>query len=204
MFASTAARRLSLLATRLFSTTTATMSNNGTATTTTNAEFATFAAGCFWGVQHLFDKHYKTKGLLASEVGYANGLSSATNPTYKQVCTGTTNHAEVVRLQFDPAQVSYEELVTFFFRIHDPTTVNRQGPDVGTQYRSGIYYYSPAQKETAEVVKQRVQKYFPKPIATEITPIDQFYTAEDYHQKYLVKNPDGYECPSHFVREFKG
>ncbi|KAJ3353690.1 Peptide-methionine (S)-S-oxide reductase [Allomyces javanicus] len=176
------------------------MTSNGTAT---NTEFATFAAGCFWGVQHLFDKHYKAKGLLASEVGYANGLASATNPTYKQVCTGTTNHAEVVRLQFDPTKVSYDELVTFFFRIHDPTDVNRQGPDVGTQYRSGIYYYSPAQKATAEAVKQRVQKYFPKPITTEITPIDQFYTAEDYHQKYLVKNPDGYECPSHFVREFK-
>ncbi|KAI9217680.1 peptide methionine sulfoxide reductase MsrA [Blastocladiella britannica] len=176
-------------------------STMSTATTASNTESATFAAGCFWGVEHIYNKHFKGKGIVSTEVGYAQG--AAANPTYKQVCTGTTNHAEVVRVHFDPTLVSYEQLVTFFFRMHDPTDVNRQGPDVGTQYRSGIYTVSADQDRIAHEVKERVAKYFSKPIATEITELTTFWTAEGYHQQYLVKNPSGYECPSHFVREFK-
>ncbi|KAI9150996.1 Peptide methionine sulfoxide reductase [Blastocladiella emersonii ATCC 22665] len=172
-----------------------------TTTSPATTEFATLAAGCFWGVEHLYLKHYRTKGIVSTAVGYAQGASA--NPTYKQVCSGTTNHAEVLRVEFDPAKVSYEELVTFFFRIHDPTTVNRQGPDVGTQYRSGIYTENDAQRQVAEAVKAKVQKYFNAPIATEIQPLTTFWPAEEYHQKYLIKNPSGYECPSHFVREFR-
>ncbi|KAL7746371.1 Peptide methionine sulfoxide reductase [Sorochytrium milnesiophthora] len=169
----------------------------------TSNEFATLAAGCFWGVQQLYDKHYGNKGIVKTEVGYAGGRDDLKNPSYKQVCTGQTGFAEVLRIEFDPSKLSYDEIVTFFFRIHDPTQVDRQGLDVGTQYRSAIYYYSPAQRDAAEAVKQRVQKYFKTPIATEIAPIKEFYTAEEYHQKYLDVNPTGYHCPSHFVREFK-
>ncbi|ORZ35319.1 peptide methionine sulfoxide reductase MsrA [Catenaria anguillulae PL171] len=157
--------------------------------------------GCFWGVEHIYNKHYRTKGILSTSVGYAQGTSD--NPSYKQVCTGTTNHAEVLRIEFDPARLSFEEIVTFFFKIHDPTTVNRQGPDVGTQYRSGIYYESEQQREIAEQVKSKVQKHFKAPIVTEIEKLQKYWPAEEYHQVYLEKNPSGYHCPSHFVREWK-
>ncbi|KAI9142600.1 peptide methionine sulfoxide reductase MsrA [Paraphysoderma sedebokerense] len=176
---------------------------NSTTKMSEGSELATFAAGCFWGVEHLYLKHYKGKGVLSTQVGYSNGKEELKNVTYKQVCSGNTDYAEVCQVQFDPKQVSYEELVTFFFKIHDPTQMNQQGPDVGTQYRSGIYTHSPAQQTTAESVKSNVQKYFKSPIATEIKPLKNYYTAEEYHQKYLIQNPSGYHCPSHFVREFK-
>ncbi len=146
---------------------------------------ATFAAGCFWGVEEKFSK---VPGVLSTAVGYAGGETK--NPTYGQVCSDTTGHAESVRVTFDPAVVGYEELVRFFFGIHDPTQVNRQGPDVGTQYRSAIFYHSDEQKETARRVMDELgaSGQFKKPIATELLPEPTFYKAEEYHQKYYQKN----------------
>ena len=147
-------------------------------------ESATFAAGCFWGVQAKFDK---IKGVLSSSVGYTGG--TVKNPTYEQVCTHTTGHAEVVQVEFDPTVVTYAQLVDTFFGLHDPTQLNRQGPDVGTNYRSAIFYHSPAQKAIAEVAKQKLNaegKYAGR-VVTEIVPAVEFYPAEDYHQKYLQK-----------------
>jgi peptide methionine sulfoxide reductase msrA/msrB len=148
-------------------------------------EIATFAAGCFWGVEY---KLGKIRGVLSTVVGYAGGKTA--DPTYKDVCTGKTGHAESVRLTFNPAQVSYEELVRRFFEIHDPTQVNRQGPDHGTQYRSAIFYHDKKQRETAEKVmaELRASGRFKKPLATELVPAADFYPAEEYHQKYLEKN----------------
>ncbi|TFK37805.1 methionine sulfoxide reductase A [Crucibulum laeve] len=164
-------------------------------------ETATFAAGCFWGVEHIFLKHYKDKGILKTSVGYTGGKEGATNPDYKTVCSGSTNHAEALKIEFDPSVVSYEELVKFFYRTHDPTTVNRQGGDVGTQYRSAIFTHSPAQKATAQTVTEQVQKehFTPKgqKIVTEILDADTWWDAEDYHQLYLFNNPEGYQCPTH-------
>jgi len=162
-------------------------------------EKATFAAGCFWGVEHLYVKHFKKDGVTTS-VGYIGG--NVENPTYRQVCGGDTEHAEAVELTFDPSKVSYATLTEFFYKLHDPTTLNYQGPDRGTQYRSAIFYHSEEQKETAEKVTAEVQEkhYKGKPIVTKIVPAGKFYTAEEYHQKYLDKNPDGYECPTHFLR----
>ncbi|CAL8464614.1 g4149 [Coccomyxa elongata] len=154
------------------------------------AKTATFAAGCFWGVEHYFNKHFK-EGILKSEVGYTGGDTK--DPNYRQVCSGTTGHAEAVRFEYDPSKVSYEDLVEYFYRIHDPTTKNRQGNDVGTQYRSAIYYEDDEQKrlaeeKTAELQKTRIRA----PITTEIVPAQQWFSAEEYHQKYLVTNPGGY------------
>ncbi|PIU63260.1 MAG: peptide-methionine (S)-S-oxide reductase [Armatimonadetes bacterium CG07_land_8_20_14_0_80_59_28] len=144
-------------------------------------ENAAFGAGCFWGVQAAFDQ---MKGVVSSEVGYMGGHTK--NPTYKEVCTDRTGYAEVVRLEFDPSVVSYRKLVDFFWRIHDPTTNNRQGPDFGSQYRSVIFFYLPEQKQIAEASKEEVDKSgkFRRPIVTEIVPATDFYRAEDYHQKY--------------------
>ncbi|KAL5525051.1 hypothetical protein ACEPAF_8920 [Sanghuangporus sanghuang] len=167
-------------------------------------ETATFASGCFWGTEHIFLKKYppaEGKGILSTRVGYTGGRDDAENPSYKQVCTGATGHAEAVRIEFDPSKLSYAELVEYFYRTHDPTTVNRQGPDVGTQYRSAIFYHSPEQKSIAEQVTQDVQKqHFDRigeKIATSIEPAKKWYDAEDYHQEYLFKNPTGYQCPTH-------
>ncbi|KAL5520546.1 hypothetical protein ACEPAG_9770 [Sanghuangporus baumii] len=167
-------------------------------------ETATFASGCFWGTEHIFLKKYppaEGKGILGTRVGYTGGRDDAENPSYKQVCTGATGHAEAVRIEFDPAKLSYAELVDYFYRTHDPTTVNRQGPDVGTQYRSAIFYHSPEQKSIAEQVTQDVQKQhfdrIGKKIATSIELASKWYDAEDYHQEYLFKNPTGYQCPTH-------
>ena len=145
-------------------------------------EKATFGAGCFWGVEARFGE---VPGVTETAVGYEGGQMA--NPTYRDVCTDETGHAEVVELDFDPAKVSYEELVRLFFQLHDPTQLNRQGPDVGTQYRSAIFYHSPEQKATAERVKQEMQKLIRGTIATAIEPAQKFYRAEDYHQKYLEK-----------------
>ncbi|KAI5481589.1 peptide-methionine (S)-S-oxide reductase [Pseudohyphozyma bogoriensis] len=158
---------------------------------------AVFANGCFWGTEHMFRKAFVGSGLIDAKVGYIGGV--AENPTYKQVCTGATEHAEAVLLTFDPSKVSYAELVEFHYRMHDPTSVNRQGPDVGTQYRSAIFTNSDEQAEIAKQVTKEVnEKYLVgKTIATQIQPAGQWWNAEDYHQEYLHNNPSGYECPSH-------
>lgn len=149
-------------------------------------EQAIFAAGCFWGVEYAF---LQVPGVLNAESGYIGGTTE--NPTYEQVCTGTTQHAEAVRVTFDPSKVTYEALVRKFFEIHDPTQLNRQGPDTGTQYRTGIFYLTEAQKETAERLKKELQPAFhPKTIATEITLASTFYRAEEYHQRYFEKHPN--------------
>lgn len=145
-------------------------------------ELATFGAGCFWGVQVTFDE---IKGVLKTEVGYMGGKMK--NPTYNDVCTDETGHAEVVHVEFDADVVPYEKLLDVFWANHDPTTPNRQGPDEGTQYRSVIFYHSEAQKKAAEKSKVAWQKKFARPIATQIVPAETFYKAEEYHQKYLQK-----------------
>jgi peptide-methionine (S)-S-oxide reductase len=154
-------------------------------------EEAVFGMGCFWGVERKF---WQTPGVVSTEVGYAGGTTP--NPTYEEVCTGLTGHNEVVRVVFDPAEVSYEELLKVFWEGHDPTQGMRQGNDRGTQYRSGVYTASDAQREAAERTKQAYQERLTKagygPVTTEIVPAGPFYMAEDYHQQYLHKNPRGY------------
>eukprot|EP01092_Planopodium_desertum_P014548 TRINITY_DN73690_c0_g1_i1.p1 TRINITY_DN73690_c0_g1~~TRINITY_DN73690_c0_g1_i1.p1 ORF type:complete len:166 (+),score=30.26 TRINITY_DN73690_c0_g1_i1:1-498(+) len=151
---------------------------------------ATFGAGCFWGVEKYFRKHFPK--LKSTSVGYAGGSSA--DPTYKAVCTGKTGHAEVVDLEYDEKETPYRDLVVFFFRVHDPTTLNRQGPDTGTQYRSAIFYHSPEQKKIAEEVVEEMKTthYKGQKIVTEIVAFTKYYKAEDYHQLYLDANPDGY------------
>ncbi|KAG1718723.1 peptide methionine sulfoxide reductase MsrA [Suillus paluster] len=166
------------------------------------SETATFAAGCFWGVEHIFLKEYppsQNKGILKTSVGYTGGLESAQTPTYREVCTGTTNHAEALRIEFDPSTINYGELVEFFYRTHDPTTVNRQGGDAGTQYRSAIFTHSPEQRTIAEEVTRKVQEehFKGQTIVTEIEEAGPWYDAEEYHQLYLFKEPSGYQCPTH-------
>ena len=147
-------------------------------------EKATFGAGCFWGVEAEFRK---IKGVKSTAVGYEGG--SLNNPTYKDVCTDKTGHAEVVEVEYDPAQVSYEELLNVFWENHDPTQVNRQGPDVGTQYRTVIFYHNDEQKRVAEESKKARAESgrYRRPIATQIEPAQTFWRAEDYHQQYLEK-----------------
>lgn len=147
-------------------------------------EKATFAAGCFWGVEEAFAK---MPGVRSTAVGYEGG--SLKNPTYHDVCSDKTGHAEVVEIDFDPSQVSYEKLLEAFWSLHNPTTRNRQGPDVGSQYRSAVFYHSDAQRAAAEAMKARLtsEHRFPGPIVTEIVPAATFYRAEDYHQRYLEK-----------------
>lgn len=141
---------------------------------------ATFGAGCFWGVEHLFKS---VSGVSDTEVGYMGGDTS--DPTYKEVCSGRTGHAEVLQVTFDPDVVSYKELLHFFWEIHDPTTLNRQGPDMGTQYRSAVFAHDDEQRAVAEESKAWAQAYFKQPIVTEIVDAGQFYPAEDYHQDYF-------------------
>jgi len=145
---------------------------------------ATFAAGCFWGVEDAFAQ---IKGIISTACGYTGGTLE--NPSYEDVCSGTTGHAEAVEVEFDPAQVSYRDLLAAFFRLHDPTTLNRQGPDVGKQYRSAIFFHDAQQEAAAHEVKAALEKagVFRRPIVTEITPASAFYRAEDYHQKYFQK-----------------
>jgi peptide-methionine (S)-S-oxide reductase len=145
---------------------------------------ATFAAGCFWGVEAAFRA---IPGVVATTVGYSGG--SFPNPTYHDVCTGRTGHAEVVQVEYDPAKVSYQELLRVFWENHDPTTLNRQGPDHGTQYRSAIFFHTPEQQAAALASKQQLERAgtYKRPIVTEITPASAFYRAEEYHQQYLEK-----------------
>src|SRR5215470_7758776 len=145
---------------------------------------ATFAAGCFWGVEDAFRR---VPGVNSTTVGYTGGTTK--NPSYQEVCTGRTGHAEAVEIDYDPAQMTYEQLLGIFWESHDPTTLNRQGPDVGTQYRSAIFFHSQDQERLARASKEKMQLSgkFRRPIVTEITPASSFYRAEDYHQKYLAK-----------------
>jgi peptide-methionine (S)-S-oxide reductase len=147
---------------------------------------ATFAAGCFWGVEAAFRE---LRGVVGATAGYSGGRT--TNPTYEQVCTDSTGHAESVLVEYDPALVSYEELLKVFWSIHDPTTKDRQGPDVGTQYRSVLFYHTPEQKELALASKERLEKsgrLMGRSVATEIVPASAFYPAEEYHQRYHEKH----------------
>ncbi|KAH6651304.1 peptide methionine sulfoxide reductase MsrA [Chaetomium tenue] len=165
------------------------------------AERATVAAGCFWGVEHLYRKHFADKGLYDARVGYIGG--DAADPSYKAVCSGNTGHAEATLLIYDPTRLSYTTLLEFFYRMHDPTTLNQQGPDTGSQYRSGIFYHTPEQEAIArDVTKRAGEQWWGGKIVTELLPAQQWWDAEDYHQLYLDKNPHGYECPSHFLRPF--
>ncbi|MBK8913995.1 MAG: peptide-methionine (S)-S-oxide reductase MsrA [Phycisphaerales bacterium] len=151
---------------------------------TGGVERVMFGAGCFWGVEARF---MQMEGVTATAVGYSGGQSP--NPTYKQVCSDSTGHAEVVLVEYDPARIGFEKLLEEFFAAHDPTQVNRQGPDVGSQYRSAIFYYSPAQQAAADAVKGRLEASgrYKRPIATQIVPAGEFWKAEEYHQKYLQK-----------------
>jgi peptide-methionine (S)-S-oxide reductase len=159
----------------------------------TNAatEVATLAGGCFWCLEAVYDQ---LRGVVSVESGYMGG--TVTNPSYRAVCTGTTGHAEVVQIKYDPAQLSFEDLLNVFFVIHDPTTLNRQGNDVGTQYRSAVYYHTPEQKATAEKVIKALneERRWNNPIVTEVTPASTFYIAEDYHQEYFANNPTQPYC----------
>ena len=154
-------------------------------------EIATLAGGCFWCLEAVYDR---MKGVEAVESGYIGGKHP--NPTYEAVCTGRTGHAEAVQITFDPNVVSYRELLEVFFAIHDPTTLNRQGHDVGSQYRSAIFYHSPDQKAVAEdvIAVLTKEKVFDDPIVTEVVPAATFYVAEDYHQEYFARNPTQGYC----------
>ena len=157
----------------------------------TNREVATLGGGCYWCLEACYEQ---VRGVEKIESGFAGG--KVPNPTYRQVCGGGTGHAEVVQVTFDPAAVSYRELLEIFFAIHDPTTPNRQGADVGTQYRSAIFYHSPEQKRVAEevIAELTAEKVWPNPIVTEVVPFEAFYKAEDYHQGYYRANPSQPYC----------
>jgi peptide-methionine (S)-S-oxide reductase len=152
-------------------------------------EIATLGGGCFWCLEAVYDQ---LKGVTDVVSGYSGG--HVLNPTYKQICTGTTNHAEVTQITFDPDVISYKELLDVFFTIHDPTTLNRQGADVGTQYRSVIFYHSAEQKATAEQTMKDAQTLWQNPIVTQIVPEETFYPAEAYHQEYFANNPHAGYC----------
>ena len=158
---------------------------------------ATLAGGCFWGVEELIRK---LPGVIDTTVGYTGGTTS--NPTYETVKTGSTGHAETLQIEFDPAKISYEEILEHYFRLHDPTTKNRQGNDVGTQYRSAIFFHDDEQRQVAEKVKARVDGSgkWGRPVVTEIVPATTFWPAEEYHQDYLQRIPWGYNC--HYVRDW--
>jgi peptide-methionine (S)-S-oxide reductase len=148
-------------------------------------ETATFGTGCFWCTEAIFEQ---LEGVVKVTSGYMGG--KVKNPTYKQVCTGETGHAECVQVVYEPTKISYDELLKVFFEVHDPTSLNRQGADVGTQYRSAVFYHSPDQKEKAEYYKREINKSgaYDKQIVTEVTPASEFYVAEDYHQEYYQNN----------------
>ena len=156
-----------------------------------NLEIVTLAGGCFWCLEAVFDN---LKGVVDVVSGYSGGKQP--NPSYAQVCTGMTGHAETIQITFDPKQISLREILEVFFTVHDPTTLNRQGADIGTQYRSAIFYRSPEQKAVAEDVIRNLiaEKVWDEPIVTELTPFSTFYPAEDYHQEYYANNPDQGYC----------
>ncbi|MBA4183552.1 MAG: peptide-methionine (S)-S-oxide reductase MsrA [Acidobacteria bacterium] len=157
----------------------------------TNLETATLGAGCFWCVEAVFDD---LKGVESVESGYSGGHTE--NPTYQQVCSETTGHAEVAQINFDPNEISFKEILQVFFAVHDPTTLNRQGNDVGSSYRSAIFYHDDNQKRIAEEVIKQVEAegVYDNPIVTEVAPFDKFYMAENYHQEYFANNPNQPYC----------
>ncbi|KAJ5103316.1 peptide methionine sulfoxide reductase [Penicillium argentinense] len=161
-----------------------------------STETATVAAGCFWGVEHLYRKNFGNgKGLLDAKVGYCGGNTSS--PSYRAVCSGDTGHAEALQVTFDPSVVTYRQLLEFFYRMHDATTLNRQGPDVGSQYRSVIFTHGDEQQKIAESITDKVSKeWYKKPVSTQVVPAGQWWDAEEYHQLYLQNNPAG------FIRDF--
>lgn len=161
-------------------------------------EFVTLGAGCFWGVEKSFRK--KFPHLINLQVGYCGGLSNSTD--YRSVCTGKTGHAEVIHFQYDPCKVGFDTLLDFFFRMHDPTTLHRQGADAGTQYRSAIFFHNERQKEEAQKSLAAANVHYKNKIATSIEEFKNYVKGEDYHQDYLTKNPHGYECPTHFERSW--
>lgn len=167
--------------------------------TTPTSHLCTVAGGCFWGTQHLFDKTLGDR-IIDTEVGFANGTAS--HPSYKQVCAGNTGHTEALQISYDPSQISYKELVDFFFRIHDPTTLNYQGHDTGIQYRSAILTHSDEQTAIAhKSLAEAQQKWYPNnKIVTSIEPINSFWDAEDYHQHYQSHHPEHRMCSTHFIR----
>jgi peptide-methionine (S)-S-oxide reductase len=171
-------------------TTTIAAKDSSIATTTSGkTELATLGGGCFWCVEAIYQD---LKGVSKVESGYSGG--SVSNPTYREICSGLTGHAEVIQVAFDPAVISFKEILEVFFTVHDPTTLNRQGADAGTQYRSAIFYHSPEQKTVAEEVKASMQAIWDDPIVTEISAFERFYKAEDYHQNYYKDNPNQPYC----------
>jgi peptide-methionine (S)-S-oxide reductase len=158
-------------------------------TTTNTTELATFGGGCFWCMEAVFER---LEGVASVTNGYAGGKKE--NPTYREVCSGSTGHAEVIQIAFDSKKISYDKLLEIFWEAHDPTTMNRQGADIGTQYRSAIFYHSETQKAAAEKSKATAQWRFPATIVTEITPLTGFYKAEDYHQDYFRNHPNAPYC----------
>jgi peptide-methionine (S)-S-oxide reductase len=169
---------------------------------TPSSSLITLGAGCFWGVERVFKKQFGGKGLVDIKVGYANGIPTIGNVNYESVCLGNTNFVEAVQISFEPSQLSLKEILDIFFRMHDPTTVNSQGPDRGTQYRSVILTHNDQDNEIAWTLKKENNKgWYPNhEVVTVIEPIKIWHDAENYHQQYLEKNPGGYECPSHFIR----
>lgn len=163
-------------------------------------ELATLAGGCFWCIEVPFEQ---LAGVASVTSGYAGGDTE--NPTYEEVCTGETGHTEVVQIRYDPDEIAYEDLLRVFFTLHDPTQLNRQGPDVGTQYRSAIYYHDEEQREAAERVIAEFEESgtFDDDIVTEVSPLDTFYEAEEYHQNYFEKNPDDAYCTVHINPKLK-
>lgn len=168
-----------------------TMSNNDTLPTQSGTELATFGNGCFWCTEAIFQQ---LRGVVAVRSGYSGG--HVKNPAYREVCTGRTGHAEVIQIEFNPAEISFAELLEVFWQTHDPTTPNRQGNDIGTQYRSAIFYHNDAQRTEAEHYKKQLDLSgaFNKPIVTEITAFEVFYPAEDYHQNYYLNNSNASYC----------
>jgi peptide-methionine (S)-S-oxide reductase len=156
-----------------------------------NLETATLGAGCFWCVEAVFDD---LRGVEDVVSGYSGGHTE--NPTYREVCDGTTGHAEVIQIRFDPAEISFKEILQVFLSVHDPTTMNRQGADIGTQYRSAIFYHSDEQKRVAEetIAEVNAEEIYDNPIVTEVTAFDKFYVAEDYHQEYFANNANQPYC----------
>lgn len=171
---------------------------NSGVTMESNIQTAILAGGCFWGVEELF-RHQE--GVISTEVGYTGG--NIPNPTYEIVKKGASGHAEAIKIGFDPKKISYEDLLKFYFKIHDPTTRNQQGNDIGSQYRSAIFYLNDEQRKSAEKIKELVDtsKAWKKPVVTEIVAASTFYSAEAFHQDYLQKNPGGYTC--HYIRDIK-
>jgi len=164
-------------------------SNAASASTTNATELVTLGGGCFWCVEAIYQRIHGVKSVAS---GYAGGKTA--NPTYQEVCTGLTGHAEVIQIEFDPAQVSLADILSVFWLAHDPTTLNRQGADTGTQYRSVIFYRNDAQKQVAEKSKQSAAPHFKDPIVTQIVPLTKFFKAEDYHQSYFNNNPNQGYC----------